>query len=454
MHRHLSRLATALALVALVAGCSKISAIQRPAVQSGTADLSRYVALGTSLAAGYESDGLAERHQPYSYANQFARLTGASPWDRCTIDADGSNTADTGPMLNLLSLTPPIIATSGHVKGTAGNQSLPTDYHNLGVPGALLVDVADSSAYYGNGAQVPYHSAHFAFVARHRGTLLMQMARLQPTFITFEYGANEILGGLFTATHGPLFDVPTWSFILHGTLDGMQALAPSAKVAIMNVPDPTDVPFARTFSWITRNDLGVPTPLLADSAGVTVPLRPGSLVLLTAGEALAAGDGFPTDCHSYVSGAPGTGQPLAAAMVMRPDQVALLQAAVNGYNTAIATEAAARSFALVDLYQTFKDAAANGLDYNGHHYSTAFLTGGLFSIDGIHPSALGYGLITNALISAVNLKFGAAIAPLDYSECLTTTSYRLQPVSEGRMPYVRDAQRVYAGMFPIRSAVR
>ncbi len=445
MHRHLNRLAVAFAIVSLVAGCSKISAIQRPAVKSGSADFTRYVALGTSLAAGYESDGLAERHQPYSYANQFARLVGSSPWDRYTIDRDGMDTGDIGPMLNLVSLSPLIIAKTGHVKGTAGNQALATDYHNLGVPGALLYDVGDSSAYYGNGAQVPYHSAHFAYVARHRGTLLQQMARLQPTFVTFEYGANEVLGGLFTATHGPMFDAPTWSFILTNTLNGLQALAPTAKVAIFNVPDPTDVPFARTFSWITRNDAGAPTPLIGPGG---TPLPAGSLVLLTAGDSLAYGTGFPVGSHSYVSGAPGNGRPLRADQVMTPDQVTTLRDAVTAYNTAIASEAAARGFALVDLYQTFKGLATNGLTYNGHHYTTAFVTGGLFSIDGVHPSDLGYGIMTNALITAVNQKFGATIAALDYSECLTTTSYALRPATGDRVPYVRDAERVYAGMFP------
>src|SRR5215831_11742432 len=169
MIRHARAAATALAIAAIVAGCSKISPITAPGVKPGSADFSRYMALGTSLAAGYESGGVVERHQPFSYANQFARVTGNVPFDRYTIDKDGINTPGDGPLLNLNSIVPLIISTTGHTIGTPGNQALATDYHNLGVPSALLPDVADSTNYYGGPG---VHSAHFQWVVRHRGTIL------------------------------------------------------------------------------------------------------------------------------------------------------------------------------------------------------------------------------------------------------------------------------------------
>ena len=449
MTRMIRNLAIGLATLALAAGCSKITAIDRPAVQPGSADFTRFVALGTSLAAGTESGGTVERHQPYSYANQFARVIGGAPFDRYTIDQDGIDTFDTGPVFNLLSLDPLIIGATGHVKGTAGNQALATDYHNLGVPGAWLFDVADSIHCY-HPADPYYHTAHFPWVARHRGTLLHQVARIQPTFITFEYGANEILGPSTQGSGTVFFDVLTWSLLLRGTLDGLFAVAPNAKVAIFTVPDPTDVPFARTFSWITRDDLGAPAPLIGPSG----PLAAGTLVLLTAGDSLARGTGFPVGSHSYLTGAPGNGRPLRDDQILTPAEAASLQAAVQGYNAAIATEASSRGYAVVDLHAVFKDIAADGLSYGGQHYTTAFVTGGLFSLDGIHPSDLGYGIMVNALIDAVNQKYGAVIPRVDLSTCLTASSYRMTPAPGGRVPYVRDAERLYASMFPARDLPR
>ncbi|MFI5372595.1 MAG: SGNH/GDSL hydrolase family protein [Candidatus Eisenbacteria bacterium] len=436
-------LTAALGLAALAAGCSKISPITAPAVQSGSVDLSRYVALGTSLAAGEESDGVAERHQPFSYANQFARAIGNVPFDRYTVDQDGIDPGGTGPMLNLVSLNPLFISTLGHTMGTAGNQALATDYHNLGVPSAVLFDVADSSGYY-----LPspfYHSAHFQWVMRHRGRIIDAVARIQPTLITLEYGANEILGPATNGTDnlGP-FPVATWSAILHGTLDALHAVAPAAQIVMINTPDPTDTPFCRTFSWITLDDAGAPTPLIGPSG----PLAPGSLVLLTAGDSLAAGTGFPTNCHSYVTGVPGNGRPLPGNLILDPTEIGNLQTEVQGYNNAVSTEAAARGWAVVDLHAAFKQTAANGVTVAGQHYNTAFVTGGIFSLDGVHPTDLGYGIIANTLIDVVDGKYGAAIPHVDLATCLTASSYRMSPVTLGHMPYIRNAEEMYARMFP------
>jgi hypothetical protein len=448
MIRHARAAATALAIAAIVAGCSKISPITAPGVKPGSVDLSRYVALGTSLAAGYESGGVVERHQVFSYANQFARVIGNAPFDRYTIDQDGINTPGTGPLLNLNSLSPLIISTNGHTMGTAGNQALATDYHNLGVPSAVITDVGDSSSYYGGPN---FHSAHFQWVVRHRGRIIDAVARIKPTLISFEYGANEILGPATSGTDNLGFFVPaTWTAILHGTLDGLHAVAPNAQIVLFNVPDPTDLPFFRTFSWITLNDAGAPTPLI----GTSGPLAPGSLVLLTAAPDLAAGTGFPTNCHSYVSGVQGNGNPLPDNEVLTPAEISNLQADVQTYNNAIATEASARSWTVVDFYGLFKQIAANGVVVAGHQYTTTYITGGIFGLDGVHPSDLGYGLITNQLIDAVNSKYGAVIPHVDLATCLTASSYRMQPVSPGRMPYIPNAKQVFAEMFPRVGAPR
>lgn len=441
MTRTIRTLALTVALALAAAGCSKIAPITRPVVKPGALALTSYMALGTSLTAGTESGGTAERHQLRSYASQFALSIIPAPVDRYTIDQDGLDLTGTGPMLNLISLSPLVIGTAGHVAGTPGNQALPTDYHNLGVPGALLFDVADSSAYYGGPN---FHSAHFEWVVRHRGRILDAVLRTQPSLLTLEYGANEILGPATEGSGTPLFDVPTWSAILHGTLDALHAVAPNTQIVMINVPDITDITFARTFSWITRDDLGNPTPLLGSGG----PLAPGSLVLLTAGDSLAAGTGFPVGSHSYLTGAPGNGRPLDDSQVLTPSEVASLQSAVQGYNSAIASEAAARGWAVVDFHAVFKNVAANGLDYGGAHYSTAFVTGGLVSLDGIHPTDLGYGVIANALIDAVNAKYGVAIPRIDLAADLTASSYRLKPAGDGGMPWVKHAESVYRDMFP------
>ena len=58
--RILSR-ALALAAVLGFAGCSPMARVTAPPPKSGSADFSTYVALGTSISAGWESGGLCRR---------------------------------------------------------------------------------------------------------------------------------------------------------------------------------------------------------------------------------------------------------------------------------------------------------------------------------------------------------------------------------------------------------
>jgi hypothetical protein len=135
-------------------------------------------------------------------------------------------------------------------------------------------------------------------------------------------------------------------------------------------------------------------------------------------------------------------------MILTPAEISNLQTDVQAYDAAIATEASARGWALADFYNLFKQTAANGVTIAGQRYTTAYVTGGLFSLDGVHPSDLGYGVITNTLIDAVNAKYGAAIPHVDLATCMTATSYRMQRVTPGHMPYIQNAQEVFAHMFP------
>ena len=50
----------------------------------------------------------------------------------------------------------------------------------------------------------------------------------------------------------------------------------------------------------------------------------------------------------------------------------------------------------------------------GLTYTAAFLTGGIFSYDGVHPTRFGYAFLANAFIAAINAQFGVEIEPVDF----------------------------------------
>jgi hypothetical protein len=67
------------------------------------------------------------------------------------------------------------------------------------------------------------------------------------------------------------------------------------------------------------------------------------------------------------------------------------------------------------MFALFDDVATNGYDVHGDGslvLTTDYL-GGVFSLDGIHPSRTGHALIANAFIEAINTRFGEAIPAVD-----------------------------------------
>ena len=51
--------------------------------------------------------------------------------------------------------------------------------------------------------------------------------------------------------------------------------------------------------------------------------------------------------------------------------------------------------------------------YNGGVLTSDFVTGGAFSLDGVHPTARGYAFVANLAIDAINRKYTANIPMVD-----------------------------------------
>ncbi len=73
------------------------------------------------------------------------------------------------------------------------------------------------------------------------------------------------------------------------------------------------------------------------------------------------------------------------------------------------------TIAPVDMFTALDQLGANGVDLNGDSVpdlTTRYL-GGIFSLDGIHPTRTGNALIANAFIDAINARFGESIPRVD-----------------------------------------
>jgi len=412
----------ALALgTALSAGCGKIDPITQPAPQGGSANFSVYVATGTSVTAGQESGGLVDHHQRHGYSYLFAHQAGAMSFTYPSVSADGFP-----PLLQIRSLSPLVVDTLGRTRGTFTNYAQPTSYHDLGVPGSILFDLVDSTNYY-NPSLDPERPNLFNEIVRHRGTILQQVIGLQPTFVSIEYGANEVLGPATEGSGAALMNAQQFDLLLSGALVALHNALPQTRLALFTVPDVTTIPFFTTFPPFTVSlATGQPVSLI----GPNGPLGPGDHVLLTAAGLIAAGNGIPVGGYNYVNPAqPGNGNPLPDQVVLDAGEAASIQTTTDGYNSSIRHDAAVAGAAVVDFNALLRQANSTGLRFQGTTYTTEYIKGGLFSLDGVHPTDLGYGFIANAMIDAVNATFGAHVPEVNLSEAATATASRLAPAS-------------------------
>lgn len=420
-------LALFVSIFAVLAGCAKIRPITAPSPERGAADYGIDVAMGTDFSAGFQSGGLAQRHQVNSFVNLFARQAGVP---RFTFPA--VNLGGWPPLLRVRSFQPLVLDSAG-IRGAFTNPLqfptalLDSAYSDMGIPGALLADVNDINLNY--NVNLGRDVSFFYNIARQQGraiplSILQLVRNERPTFVTFEYGTNELLGPAAHGSGTPAVPPGVWAGLLHITLDSLEVNCPNAKKLLVNVMDVTKTPFFNTLPPVELDGAGRPKPTFL------LGVSPGDRVTLLAIDSLRAGVGYALGDTSYISGlaVPGTGRPLPGAFVLDPTEVASIQAATAQYNAAIASEAAARGYALLDVHAMLDRFAASGVKFAGATYTTAYLTGGLFSVDGVHPTDLFHGLVCNEMIATVNTKFGSRIPTLDLSRVMTPTASSLAPV--------------------------
>ncbi|HEV7507744.1 MAG TPA: SGNH/GDSL hydrolase family protein [Thermoanaerobaculia bacterium] len=356
----------------------------------GQADFSKYVAMGDSLTAGFSSGSINATFQVNSYPALLAKQFGISGFQQPLVSPPGLP-----GILQLARLvpTPVILPTPG--AGTPTNLTLPRPYDNLAVPGATVHDLLTKTR--STSANDPTD-----LVLRQAGfTQLQQGLSLRPTFVTLWIGNNDALGSATAGTDQLL--TPLASFESdYRTIVGAIA-ASGAKMALANIPDVTSIPFVTTLSRFIPDPMTGQPALIAGNfiplIGPDGPLQPGDFVLLTATAELAVGHGIPVALG-------GAGVPLSNTVVLNASEAANIRARVNQYNAVISAVANERGAALVDVNTQLTELATTGVDVGGITYTSAFLKGGVFSYDGVHPTRFGYAFIANLFIDTINQKFG------------------------------------------------
>ncbi len=424
----------------LFVGCEDRTDLTPPkAPDTGNADFTSFVSIGNSLTAGYQNGALYQSAQVYSFGNQIAQLVGAK-YEQPLVSDPGIG-SDGRMEVKSVSATGVDISYNKS-QGQPLNLNYAAPYNNLGVPGAILAEMVKSKS----KATSLTGNAFFDLILRGLGTAVEQAVALKPTLMTVWIGNNDILGYASRGGTVPYTDPTTFGYLYKVMLDTLAMT--KAKVLVANIPDVAAIPYFTTIGPIVAAKLapaikaglafglfyqknGQKGPADLTSLADTTALATGKVLLTLAGIKYANLIGQPTGAF-YRDYAPGVDpallgvdttkafgldpkNPYPDAFILDPDEINTVTTTIAAYNATIASLAAQHNFYLVDVNAFFNDVAKNGIQANGITFTTAYVTGGLFGLDGVHPTSQGYGIVANQFIKVINSKLGASLPMIDVS---------------------------------------
>jgi len=424
-----------IASLALFTACERN--IDELTVEKGSANFTNFVAVGNSMMAGFADGALYHTAQMYSIPNIIAgqlQMAGSGNFVQPVVNSDygvaypgatpklimGYSTACNG----VTSLAP--VQAQGELEPL---QPVGYRVNNLGIPGAksfhmMFPGYAQFNPFYARFATSP------------NNMVIQEIPPLSPTFFIIWLGDNDVLSYAIT---GGVGDTITGPYLFQQAMGGVvQTLAANgAKGVIANIPDITAIPFFTTIPYnglvLTQSqadsvNMGMqlfqlpfvykagPNPFLVADPASPHPLfkvrqmQPGELVLLTIPQdsLKCAGMGIinPATLRPY---------PIPTQFVLTSDEVANIKAATTVYNNIIAAIAANFNLGIVDMNTCLTD-VKKGIIWDGIKMNATFVTGGAFSLDGIHLSQRGCAVAANYFIDAINMKFGSSIPEVDITK--------------------------------------
>lgn len=301
---------------------------------------------------------------------------------------------------------------------TPRNASLSASYHMLAVPGYKMIDIVERQSIFNRLGDV---NPLFNFTLRDKGTALAQAKRLNPDTVFLWAGNNEALG---SATSGGTVapypvestaDVPGFRSLLGNVLS--ELASPDRRIVLMNVPDVTAIPAVNTVGIIAPDGK---RKLILDLDGDTVwsdtlsfygKRADGSVHALVQGEYVLL--------NYLLNNRASTRHGLSADMPLENNEwldageIAAIQTAIGQYNQILSEAVSAYpNIHLINMNAFFSSIATQGYQFPGGTvtYTSAFPNGGLFSLDGVHPTERGHRVIANKILTELNTLLGLDLA--------------------------------------------
>lgn len=421
------RLAAAVAILGFaLAACVEDEDFFQPDRTDTAEFMSRYVALGNSLTAGYMSGGINDSTQQLAYP---------------VLLADRGHVGFVVPSLAMPGCPPPLLGvldreangelardSLGRVVldddrvggGTSGTCALriarSEPVQNVAVPGARIADAVDLDR--PGNATNPLTTLLIGGLPQ-----VEAMALADPTSVTVWLGNNDVLGGALRGDTTLMTPVDTFAFYLERIANsiGAEQVRGAAFIGVMDV---TVAPVLQPglYYWVA-DSLGIsPKPVSddcapSDSLGAANPRAMNTVSFL----AYRDDDIDVISCDA------------SAEYVLTPEERLAVSERVQAYNSRIQAVTQERNWVFVNAQAALEDEllgptrhnrlrACEGLSLSTPtdqlativetrcpHPDAPNFFGSLVTFDGIHISGAAHEIVADELARVLNLKYGLAL---------------------------------------------
>ena len=408
--------AAALGLVLAVAACEN-DTVNRPFSMTPVDPLfDRYVSMGNSITAGFQSGGILDSTQRQSYAVLLAQAM-RSPVFVPSLSRPGCPPPYTNVFTQTRLTYPGLPASTGttcYLRQTPANTA--PYISNTAVPGAEVIDIY-------NNHDVTSNANNLTQFILGGLTQVQMMRKAQPTFVSLWIGNNDVLGAATNSANAGdstlVTPVATFQANYNAVLDSIADVNPGGAI-LLGVANVTAIPFFSAGATYFAIKAGLvpgaafpPTFTVSTNCAPVATGIPGArgdsvLVPFPYGAALigaaAAGAARNLDCADTV------------AAIVVPSELVKLIGTVTAYNAHISSQASAHGWSYydpnpaLDSLRTVATAVRAfpllGQPCSANPFGTAF------SCDGVHPSAATHRLIATKLRDKINADYSTAIPPI------------------------------------------
>jgi hypothetical protein len=400
------------AVAAMVPSACRSDRTTGPAGQDAFA---RYVAIGTSVSMGVQSDGVYYASQQHAWPSLLAHLAFAPRFTTPLIQGPGCYSpliAPLGLRRRLSGAQYPAVSATDQTCGLLGADTLPAN--NVAIDGATtyaaLRVTPETTAVAPTNVESDQRKRLYKAVLLPRNSQVRAMMSQKPTLVSVELGANEVLRAVTAGIVVPaaayrqpdstftFYPIDLWQPQYDAIVDSVAKTG--AKALLVSVP------LIPSLVGVYPGDDFYQQAGAFQSLGVIINQDcQGSTDLIYAfGKVLTAlGSPKPYDFSC-------ANNPTIADFILTQADTAFIDGLIRQMNTHISAQAASHGWAYLDLNTALAGFVAQKSRFN----LSAFLNcprpfGQYISLDGIHPSSDGQQEIANAAADALNSTYSFAI---------------------------------------------